>query len=164
MAVAFFGEGLDISRVRTFRAEWFEQSRRSGQLVFRPGFETLLSWMQSRDLKLGIGTSSSRAEALANFAGHEALSRFDVLVTRDDVRKSKPAPDIYLLAMARLGMTPRETLILEDSPTGMRAALASGARAVMVPDQICPDAGLEAAAFAVVPRLDALVDIIKPLV
>ena len=65
----------------------------------------------------------------------EALGVADVLaeiVGRDQVEKSKPDPEIYLNTMGRLGVAPEEVVIVEDSPIGVQAARASGARWICV--------------------------------
>jgi beta-phosphoglucomutase-like phosphatase (HAD superfamily) len=68
---------------------------------------------------------------------HGLIDRFEVVVCRDDVdhdrARTKPAPDLYELAVARLGLHPHEALALEDSPNGVVAACAAGLRCVAVP-------------------------------
>jgi beta-phosphoglucomutase-like phosphatase (HAD superfamily) len=67
---------------------------------------------------------------------HGVRELLDVVVARDDVRKVKPAPELFLLAAARLGVAPAACLVFEDSPNGMRAALAAGMRCVAVPNAL----------------------------
>jgi HAD superfamily hydrolase (TIGR01509 family) len=62
----------------------------------------------------------------------------EVLVTRDDVTRGKPAPDIFLLAAERLGLPPSACLVYEDSDAGMEAAAAAGMRAVDVRNHRAP--------------------------
>ena len=57
---------------------------------------------------------------------------FDFVTTRDDVENGKPDPEIYLLAARELGIPPAECLVIEDSPTGVKAALAAGMSVVAV--------------------------------
>ena len=57
---------------------------------------------------------------------------FDLIYAGVDVKKGKPSPEIYLKAMDALGVTLDETLIFEDSDTGIEAAIASGARYIRV--------------------------------
>jgi len=57
---------------------------------------------------------------------------FDVIVTREDVRRGKPDPEIYLLAGRKLRCSPEECLVIEDSPVGVRAALAAGMDVIAV--------------------------------
>jgi beta-phosphoglucomutase-like phosphatase (HAD superfamily) len=61
---------------------------------------------------------------------------FRVSVTGDEVSRGKPHPDPYLLAAERLGVDARECVAIEDSPTGVRSALAAGCRVLGVPHVI----------------------------
>ena len=65
----------------------------------------------------------------------------------------KPAPDVYLLAASKLGIEPGRCLVLEDSPTGVRAALAAGMTPVQVPDMLEPDAAARALGHRIVGSL-----------
>lgn len=57
---------------------------------------------------------------------------FPVVVTAEDVRRGKPAPDCFLLAAGRMGVAPRDCLVFEDSGKGIEAARAAGMQAVLV--------------------------------
>jgi beta-phosphoglucomutase-like phosphatase (HAD superfamily) len=67
---------------------------------------------------------------------HGIRELVDVVVGRDDVRKVKPDPELFLLAATRLGQDPARCVVFEDSPNGMRAALAAGMRCVAVPNAL----------------------------
>ena len=57
---------------------------------------------------------------------------FDVIVTQDDVKKSKPAPDLFLLAAERMIVAPEKCLVFEDSQLGIEAAKKAGMQSVFV--------------------------------
>lgn len=77
--------------------------------------------------------STGQRENLRNALRHLRLeAEIDGLITGSDVVRSKPAPDPFLEAMAREGVSPAETLIFEDSPVGIEAARRSGAPYVVV--------------------------------
>jgi beta-phosphoglucomutase len=61
---------------------------------------------------------------------------FDVVATRDDVKRGKPDPEIDLLAARKLGVIPPECLVFEDSPAGVEAALAAGMKVIAVPTDL----------------------------
>jgi beta-phosphoglucomutase-like phosphatase (HAD superfamily) len=61
-------------------------------------------------------------------------SFFQAIATGDEVARGKPAPDVYLLAAARLGVPPARCLALEDAPLGVAAARAAGMVCVAVPN------------------------------
>ena len=77
------------------------------------------------------------------------------------VEKGKPEPDIYLYAAEKLGVTPRECMVLEDSPAGILAAHRAGCVPVMIPDQDEPDAETERLLYACVARLDLVPDLLS---
>jgi HAD superfamily hydrolase (TIGR01509 family) len=62
------------------------------------------------------------------------LSNFDVMLSNEDVVNSKPNPEMYIKAMELLGVSPNETMIVEDNENGIKAARASGAFVMVVDD------------------------------
>lgn len=105
----------------------------AARLAPMPGLVALLASLEANGVPKVIATSSRRA-FVSNVLGHFGWeSRFQFILTSEDVRHGKPHPEIYLTAAERLGMSPAETLVLEDSQNGCRAAVAAGAFAVAVP-------------------------------
>lgn len=81
---------------------------------------------------LAVATTASRknvCEILSCFAVQEL---FDFLITQEDVKKLKPNPECYLLAMRRAGIDAEHTVVFEDSAVGIAAAVASGASVIKV--------------------------------
>jgi beta-phosphoglucomutase len=103
-------------------------------LKCRPRFnhEFALAKLKADGLKLGVASNSIRA-TIETMLERAALWRYlDTSVSNQDVKRGKPDPEIYLIAMDRLGLTPAETLIVEDNDHGVRAALDSGAHLMRV--------------------------------
>ena len=91
--------------------------------------EELAHW---RSYPLALATSSTRMETefmLAMLGFNRMLSP---VITSDDVRRTKPAPDCYLLAAERLGRHPGDCIVLEDSPNGMLAAIEAGTQVLAI--------------------------------
>lgn len=105
----------------------------------KPGLDELLAWLAGQGIPCAVASSSERRVVEANLRHAGVASCFDAVVTGDDGYPSKPAPDIFLGAAARLGSEPAHTLVLEDSPSGVTAANAGGFITVMVPDLIEPN-------------------------
>ena len=98
-----------------------------------PGLFDLLERIDRAGLPKAVATSSSRSY-LENILGRfDLLPRFDTTLTAEDVTHGKPHPEIYLTAAKKIGVTPGEMLVLEDSSTGTQAAAAAGAVIVSVP-------------------------------
>jgi HAD superfamily hydrolase (TIGR01509 family) len=77
---------------------------------------------------IGLATSTTRVIAEATLRGLGVRELFDDLVTGEDVKLGKPAPEIYQLACSRLGLKPQDCLVVEDSDNGTRSAVDAGCR------------------------------------
>ncbi|MHC2998075.1 HAD family hydrolase [Microbacterium sp. HJ5] len=105
---------------------------------FRPGARELLASLRAAGIKTGLVTMSMRrmAQTVVDLIDFEA---FDVVIAGDDSTRPKPFPDPYLQACAALGVTPAEVVAIEDSPNGLRSAVASGAATIGVPLMVSID-------------------------
>lgn len=94
----------------------------------RPVFihEYALSRLKSEGYKIAVCSNSIRKtiETMMDYAG--LSSYLDLIMSNEDVKKSKPNPEIYLTAMERFGLKPEECLICEDNENGIKAAESSG--------------------------------------
>ena len=138
---ALLGEhvGADAALAVRERAEAAYASRAEAGIPHRPGVAALLDFLDARNMPRAIATSTRRPLAVRKLAAAGLLERFAAVCTSSDVALPKPAPDVYLLAAAKLGADPARCLALEDSPTGVRAALAAGMAVIQVPDMLEPD-------------------------
>jgi len=101
-----------------------------------PGVAALLQDARALGLRRAVASSSSCGWVEGWLARHCIRHLLDVVVARDDVRNVKPDPELFLLAATRLGVPPAACAVFEDSPNGMRAALAAGMRCVAVPNAL----------------------------
>jgi HAD superfamily hydrolase (TIGR01509 family) len=101
-----------------------------------PGVEALLRDAGALGLGRAVASSSSCGWVNGWLERHGIRGLLDVVVGRDDVRNVKPDPELFLLAASRLGRPPAACVVFEDSPNGMRAALAAGMRCVAVPNAL----------------------------
>jgi beta-phosphoglucomutase len=94
--------------------------------------QVLISKLKKKGFKVGVVTNSIRqtTEFMLTYAGLFEL--LDVVVTNQDIDKPKPHPDGYQFAMQKLDVLPSETIVVEDSPYGIAAGKASGAKVVQV--------------------------------
>ncbi|HUH16312.1 MAG TPA: HAD family phosphatase [Methylomirabilota bacterium] len=99
----------------------------------RPGARELIRRLDADGVPLALASNSPRFLVDSALATAGLGDTFEVIVTSDDVERSKPAPDIYLLACERLGVAPSEALALEDSASGVASAKAAGLACVAVP-------------------------------
>lgn len=136
---ALWGAGFDTVEFRRRVLQHWRRRVEIEGIPHKPGLAPLLTHFQERGVSLAIATSTERTKALLSLG--TLASAFAVLVTGDEVARGKPAPDIFLLAAERLGIAPAACLVLEDSDTGVQAALAAGMSVIQVPD-LKPASGL----------------------
>jgi HAD superfamily hydrolase (TIGR01509 family) len=84
-------------------------------------------------IPFAVVSGSTRESVTASLCALNILDRFDTLVCAGDYSKSKPAPDAFLLAAARLGVGPEACLVFEDTKMGIQAATAAGMASVRIP-------------------------------
>lgn len=101
-----------------------------------PGAAQLIAELNALRIPLGIGTSSQRAICELKLSDQKFVEHFACIVCSDDngITRGKPSPDIFLAVAAGLGAEPKRCIVLEDTPTGVRAALAAGMDAIAVVD------------------------------
>jgi HAD superfamily hydrolase (TIGR01509 family) len=98
-----------------------------------PGVRELIVEARARGLRLAVASSSSRRWVAGHLARLELLAYFDTLVCGDEVEHTKPYPDVYQGALARIGVDARQAVAFEDSLNGMLAARRAGLFCVVVP-------------------------------
>jgi HAD superfamily hydrolase (TIGR01509 family) len=150
---AEFGDDFDYDLMRERQAALNEQ-RHGLSRPLRPGAIEILEAAASMQLPCAVATSSMRAKTLSHLSHSGLLGYFEVVITRDDVERGKPFPDLYLAAAALIGQTPITCLALEDSHSGVRAAHAAGVPVIMVPDLLPATDEMRVLALAVAADLD----------
>lgn len=89
--------------------------------------------VQHGKIPFAVVSGSTRASVIASLKALNLLDRFDTLVCAEDYKKSKPDPEAFLLAAARLQVNPKDCLVFEDTEMGIDAAKAAGMAWVKVP-------------------------------
>ncbi|HET6793105.1 MAG TPA: HAD-IA family hydrolase [Acidimicrobiales bacterium] len=117
------------------------------------GVASYLDHAARAGLRLAVASSSETPWVDGHLRRLGLRHHFRALACFDDVGVTKPAPDAYLLALERLGVTPAEAVAFEDSHHGLMAAQAAGLRCVVVPTAMTRHLDF-AAADLVVDRLD----------
>ena len=125
----------------------------STMLDLKPGAREVVENLHARGLKLAVATSTRTIQAHEKFDRFGLTPYFDVFTCGDELNRSKPEPDIFLLAASRLGVDPASCVVVEDSFNGVRAGHAAGMHTIMVPDINNPTKEIAKLAEAVVPTL-----------
>ncbi|MEP7062976.1 MAG: HAD-IA family hydrolase [Betaproteobacteria bacterium] len=104
----------------------FRELAAAGGVAATPGAAALLAWARHRGIATGLVTNAPRANAemMINVLG--LADAFDVLVSADELERSKPHPDPYEAALELLALAADDTVAIEDSVTGIASARAAG--------------------------------------
>lgn len=157
---SYFGLGVDYDLIRNKRIELMDAFVEREGVTLKPGIHELLGYLKEHRIKTAIATSSPLERTLLYLGSVGLQNSFDELVSGYMVEKGKPEPDIYLYAAKKLGVAPRNCMVLEDSPAGILAAHRAGCLPVMIPDQDEPEDETKRLLFA---RAESLVNVIDLL-
>lgn len=105
--------------------------RRITRAKVYPATEKLINSLKEKSVKLGLVTGSIISN-MEPVVGSEFLKNFDVIVTGDDVANAKPNPEPYLTAAERLGVKSEECIVIENAPSGIKAAKNAGMYCIAV--------------------------------
>jgi HAD superfamily hydrolase (TIGR01509 family) len=157
---ARYGDGFPLAEVSRAFVSNRNEILGAG-LPLKSGAIELLDALRAAECPMAIVTSSSLRTANAHLELAGIRHRFETLLTRDDVARGKPNPDLYLLAASRFGLKPEACVAVEDSNHGVAAAHAAGAITIMVPDMVTPTDESRARCAAVVPDLNAVLAMLR---
>ena len=142
----------EVARWHRRKTQLYTEMVAAGQLPPRPGIRRIITAAQDAGWLLGVASTSAEASvhAILDYAvGPDRAARFDVFLAGDCVEHKKPAPDIYLLALERLGVPASEVLVVEDSRNGLLAATAAGLRCLVTVNGYTRDEDSSEAALVV---------------
>jgi HAD superfamily hydrolase (TIGR01509 family) len=146
--------GYGVDRLK----EEGRRSQRELELVYKqsvlPGVVDTLNEARQLGLKIGLASSSTYDWVGGHLTRLGLLDRFDVIYTGDDVKNSKPDPEVYLAALQGLKTAPEQAIVFEDSYNGILAAQRAGIFCVAVPTDMTRQLPLELADM----RINSLAD------
>jgi HAD superfamily hydrolase (TIGR01509 family) len=157
--LALFGAEPEVLGAARLRAQALLAERFSTRAFdVKPGARRLLQCLGAGAVPCAVASSTHRTEVQRRLTSAGLIDFFAAICGGDEVDRGKPAPDLYSLALARLGARARQTLAFEDSGHGVQAALAAGLAVVTVPDLKAPDPSWQARCMGVLPSLEAACD------
>lgn len=153
--------GIDYDELHGSMGKVYWEHLYAGKLPLKPGVVELLTWLKEHDYYVALATSTKEVTAREELELLGVLKYFDTLTCGDMLKKSKPEPDIYLMACDSLGIQPEGSFAVEDSYNGVRSASSAGLTTIMVPDLIGPDDEMKRLADAILPSLLDVIDYLK---
>ncbi|MGN0482164.1 MAG: HAD family hydrolase [Lachnospiraceae bacterium] len=124
----------DFDELKPHTSKYYYAYVKKNGLPLKKGIRELLSYLRENGYRTAVA-SSTRIEVVKKEIADAGLTEyFDRLVGGDMLKRSKPAPDIFLMAAKQLQAQPKNCYVIEDSYNGIRAASAAGMIPLMVPD------------------------------
>jgi HAD superfamily hydrolase (TIGR01509 family) len=124
----------------------------AGIMPLRPGVKRLIESARQQGIRLAIATTSAPENVVALLETNlhpQSPGWFDVIAAGDMVPAKKPAPDVYLYALEKLGIAPEQGLAIEDSRQGLLAATAAGLKTVITRSHYTQDEAFHEAVLVV---------------
>lgn len=138
----YFKERFGLSdSLDTIKADWNRMAYDIyvNEVPLKPGVSEFLRYLREHGIRTGIATSNSKELLLAVLESLGVTEFFDELHTSCEVKRGKPAPDIYLLVAEKLGAAPERCLVFEDIMQGILAGKAAGMKVCAVKDDFSAD-------------------------
>lgn len=154
---SYFGPGVSRPAMRDKRVELMDAYVEIHGVDLKPGIVPLLDALEAKGIPCAITTSSPLERVEKYLRPHGILHRFGKICTGYEVKRGKPAPDIYLYGAESLGLQAQDCLAVEDSPAGIQSAFDAGCMAVLVPDLDSATEEMKQMLFA---QADSLADLI----
>ena len=133
-----FGSNFDYAKVKQKRNELMKHYFATNGITSKKGAKDLLNFCKLKGYKIAIASASDEHQIYEklNIAGID--TKFDFIVSTKSLERGKPYPDIYIHTCMQLKVEPKEVLVFEDSPNGIKAAYAAGCNVIMIPDLTMP--------------------------
>ena len=151
-----YGKDFPYEAYKKEVAALFRERYGEGRLPLKPGVADILKELRRNNIPLALASSTRSDIVKLEMAEANLLPYFDAVLGGDMVPRSKPEPDIYLMACEKIGTLPAEAYAIEDSYNGIRSAYAAGMHPLMVPDLLPPTEEMQSLSEAILPELAAV--------
>jgi len=122
-----------IKKATQLRQEYFLKILHEEPLPAFPGvLELMNEALQRQDFRLAIATSGTLEKSRAVLKAAKVPYEEMIYITGKEVKNKKPDPELFLVAASRMGILPANCVVIEDSPNGIQAAKAAGAKCIAV--------------------------------
>lgn len=151
-----FGEQLPFDAIMKERVKISNETIEADGVPIKKGLVELLQTIKHKKIRMAVATSTSRARAIKLLKLSQVDAFFDAILCGDEVKQSKPNPEIFLKVAEKLNCQPENCLVLEDSELGIIAAAHAGMHPIMIPDMKMPSPAIEKLLYR---KMDNLLDV-----
>ncbi|WP_099345913.1 HAD family hydrolase [Clostridium tertium] len=133
----------------------------NGEVEKKKGIEELLKYLTDKNIKKAVATSSNREIAYKLLKDAGIYDYYDYILCGDEVKKSKPNPEVFLRVAEKLDIPANQCMVLEDSEAGTIAASRARMTPVIIPDLKNPSEDIEKLAFKKLNNLEEVINLIE---
>lgn len=130
----------------------------------KEGVFEILKFLKAKEIRTAVASSTAKERIEENLQRSGIRDYFMEIVSGSEVKNGKPAPDIFLCAAERIGLSPQECFVFEDSENGVRAGFFAGCATIMIPDLIEPETEIHSCCFRICRNLPEVQNVIKDMV
>lgn len=133
---ALFGLEISAAELTGLKEQATQTYLASNCFPLMPGVIESMEHFAAQGLTLAVVTGAGREAVTRSLEGHNLHSKFAHVISANDVARSKPAPDCYLLAMEKLGLSAAQCIAIEDTEHGARSARDANIDCVVIPNSM----------------------------
>ena len=159
----YYNGAIDYWKAKELRTQHVYKIRETEGIPVKKGVKEVFEYIRSNGLKCAVATSTRRESAERTLHTIGVWDYLDAVVYGDEVEHGKPEPDIFLRAAKEIGVSPIESIVVEDSINGIKAGYAAGMRVVHIPDTIEIDDDIRKLTYMVCDDLNGLIDIVESI-
>ena len=153
--------GFDFDKGHLVACAFMDEYMETHGVPIKPGLLELLDKLEELGIKKCVATSTDKERATHKLKMANVLHRFEVVVGGDEVKISKPDPEIFLMAANACNVVPEKCIVLEDSAAGTEGGYCAGMRVVVIPDILQPSQETRDMATVVCESLHKVVELIS---
>lgn len=135
----YLGDNIPIKDIINLHKKVVNDYLEKNGVPVKLGLIELLNYLDEEKIKKVVATSSYRKVAENVLIRANVYNRFDYIICGDEIKESKPSPDIFLKALEKLNLSADEVIVLEDSRMGILAAHRAKIKSIMIPDILPAD-------------------------
>ena len=144
--------------------ERLKMIEQEGETLIKYGLTDLLNFAKTNKIQTAVATSTVRSIAEKSLKLSGLLNSFDTIVCGDEIKNSKPQPDIFLKAAEKANVSPENAIVLEDSSNGIKAASNANMRCIWIKDIVIPSEEVLSLTWAKPQNLKEVILLLSPFI
>lgn len=161
MMQKIFGNDYPAIKVSELSTKYRDEYIKQNGLPIKPGLIELLKYLKEKQIYIAVASSSLYKVVVYNLEITDTYQYIDYIVSGNQVKQSKPSPEIFINVLNHYGIKPSEAIVLEDSENGILAAVNGNIPVICIPDLVYHSDKINDMTLAVLKTLNDVIEYIK---